>query len=157
MFDTIMGLPLHPLVIHVVVVLLPVAAIATAAVAVRPSWRRFATPLAGLNAVVMVAAFVATQSGEALEHRIEQLQTPPGLHEHAEWGDRLFWVSILLFLGALVIRVVRTRGETLARVVAALAVLGAVVAVGMTVYVGHTGATAVWSQTIENTSAGGGD
>ena len=40
MFDTINGMPLHPLVVHGVVVLLPLAALGTIAIAVRPVWRR---------------------------------------------------------------------------------------------------------------------
>ncbi|MBC8092563.1 MAG: hypothetical protein H7Y15_11605, partial [Pseudonocardia sp.] len=37
---TLDGVPLHPLVIHAVVVLLPLAAVGTLAMAVRPVWRR---------------------------------------------------------------------------------------------------------------------
>ncbi len=102
-FDTIAGLPIHPLVVHAVVVLLPLACLATIAVAVRPSWRRFAPALAVLNAAVMVAAFVAVQSGESLEHRVEQFSEPAGLHDHAEWGERLMFLAAALFIGALVI------------------------------------------------------
>ena len=40
MFDLINGLPVHPLVVHAVVVLLPLAALGTIALAVRPAWRR---------------------------------------------------------------------------------------------------------------------
>ena len=38
-FDTIFGLPTHTLVNHAAVVLVPLAAIATIAVALRPRWR----------------------------------------------------------------------------------------------------------------------
>ncbi len=151
MFDTITGIPVHPLVVHAVVVFLPLACLATAAVAVRPAWRRFAPWLAAANGAVMVATFVAKESGERLERRIEQFQTPPGLEEHTQWGDRLFLLSVALFLAALVIFFTRSmRG--LATVVGVLVVVGALATIGVTVYVGHSGATAVWQQTIENTT-----
>ena len=40
MFDLINGLPVHPLVVHAVVVLLPLATLGLIAIAVRPAWRR---------------------------------------------------------------------------------------------------------------------
>ncbi len=39
MFDLINGLPIHPLVVHGVVVLLPLAILGTIAIAARPAWR----------------------------------------------------------------------------------------------------------------------
>ncbi|MCX6467463.1 MAG: hypothetical protein NTW05_28360, partial [Pseudonocardiales bacterium] len=60
------GLPLHPLVVHAVVVLLPLAALGTVACALRPSWRaQLAVPtllvaLAG-TAAVPVAALAGDQ------------------------------------------------------------------------------------------------
>ncbi len=155
MFDTITGLPVHPLVVHAVVVLLPLACVATAAVAVRASWRRFAPAVAALNGAVLLATFAAKQSGENLERRIAQFSVPPGLDDHTQWGSRLFLLALALFIGALVVWFVHSRGGmgTLGRVVGVLAVIGALATIGVTVYVGHTGASAVWKQTIENTSA----
>lgn len=45
MFDLVNGLPVHPLVVHAVVVLLPLAIVGTILVAVRPTWRRAYGPL----------------------------------------------------------------------------------------------------------------
>ncbi|MCW2828706.1 MAG: hypothetical protein JWQ67_2322, partial [Marmoricola sp.] len=45
MFDTFNGIPLHPLVVHAVVVLLPLAILGTIAIAVRPGWRGKYGPL----------------------------------------------------------------------------------------------------------------
>jgi uncharacterized membrane protein len=153
-FDTIIGLPVHPLVVHAVVVLLPLACLATAAVAAWPAWRRFAYPLVALDAAVLAATFVARQSGKNLEHRIEQFSTPPGLHDHARWGGRLLWLAAALFVGSLIIAFLHSRRSTgaISRVVGVLAVVGALATIGVTAYVGHTGATAVWKQTIESTS-----
>jgi len=151
-FDTIAGLPVHPLVVHAVVILLPTACLVTVAVAVRPAWRRFAPVVVALNATVMIAAFVATQSGEQLERRIRQFSQPAGLAGHAEWGNRLMLLSVALFIGAVIMWVTRDR-TALASVVAVVAVVGALVTIGLTVYVGHSGATVVWKDTITNTKA----
>ena len=52
MLDTVLGLPLHPLVVHAVVVLLPLVALGVMALAVVPRWRaRLALPLLGLLVV----------------------------------------------------------------------------------------------------------
>jgi len=39
-FDTIAGLPIHPLVVHAVVMLLPLSAIGLIACVLRPAWRQ---------------------------------------------------------------------------------------------------------------------
>lgn len=63
----IAGLPLHPLVVHAAVTLVPVAALAAWALALLPSWRwlsRWVALLSTIGAVVVV--FVARMSGKAL-------------------------------------------------------------------------------------------
>ena len=78
MFDLINGLPVHPLVVHAVVVLLPLATLGTLAIAVRPAWRRAYGPLVvACAAVATVLIPVATSSGEALENLVARL--PPAL------------------------------------------------------------------------------
>ena len=61
------GLPLHPLVVHAAVTLVPLAAVAAWALALVPSWRwlsRWLALLASIGAVVVV--YVARMSGKAL-------------------------------------------------------------------------------------------
>jgi len=71
MFDLINGLPIHPLVVHAVVVLLPLAILGTVAIAVRPAWRTAYGPLVlGCAAVATALIPVATSSGEALEKHV---------------------------------------------------------------------------------------
>ena len=71
MFDTIAGLPLHPLIIHVVVVIGPLTALLAIAYAVRPIWRRpLRWPLVAGAVVTAISALVATESGEALLVRV---------------------------------------------------------------------------------------
>lgn len=157
MFDLINGLPVHPLVVHAIVVLLPLAVLGTLAIALRPSWRvRYGVLVVAAAAVATVLVPVATSSGEALERRVGD----PG--RHAELGDQLIWFAIpLLVLSAALVWVQWRRerpergltgdgrtgaagGRTLPRVVAVLAVVAAV-ACGVQVYrVGDSGARAAW-------------
>ncbi|WP_345044520.1 DUF2231 domain-containing protein [Georgenia daeguensis] len=91
MFDLIAGLPLHPLVVHAVVVLLPLAAAGTLALAVVPAWRRFGVPVALLATASTALVPVATRSGEALAGRVGQ---PAG--DHATLGGQLLWFALPL-------------------------------------------------------------
>lgn len=91
--DTINGLPLHPLVVHAVVVLLPLAALGVIALAVRPAWRARFGWLVVAGALLATAAIpVAAESGESLEKRVGD----PG--RHAQLGDTLIWFAIPLLL-----------------------------------------------------------
>ena len=166
MFDLINGLPVHALVVHAVVVLLPLGALGTIAIAVRPAWRHTYGPLV----VVVTAAAtgsrtVATSSGEALEERVGN----PG--EHAELGDQLIWFALPMLVLALVLVVLdrrgsrpasadgdgrRTRGSaprgTALTVVAGLALVAAL-ATSVQVYrVGDSGARAAWGDRVSSSA-----
>lgn len=148
MFDTINGIPLHPLVVHAIVVLLPLATLGTIAIAVRAPWRPTYGPLVvGAALVSTVLCPVATSSGEELQRRVGD----PG--DHAELGDSLVWFSVALLVlsAALVYLDRRSRRERepsngrAIMVVAVLAVLAGL-ASGVQVYrVGDSGARAAWS------------
>jgi uncharacterized membrane protein len=156
-FDLINGIPVHPLVVHAVVVLLPLSILGTVLIAVRPAWRATYGPLVVvLAAIATVLVPVATSSGEALEKRVGD----PG--KHAALGDQLLWFALplLVLVLALVVwdRVRRRQLDTGARearrgarvgtVLAVLAVLAAVAA-GVQVYrVGDSGARAVWGDRV---------
>ena len=163
MFDLINGLPIHPLVVHAVVVLLPLGIIGTIALAVRPVWRRTHGWLVlGITAAATVLIPVATSSGEDLERRVGD----PG--EHAELGDQLIWFTLpLLILVAALVYLDRRTARTVAAPVAAeeagqhvatssralttVAVLAVVasVAAGVQVYrVGDSGARAAWGDQV---------
>lgn len=146
-FTSIAGLPLHPLVVHFAVVLLPLAALALVAIIVVPRWRgAFGwVTMAGL-VIGFGASFIAKQSGEALA---EVVGNPK---QHADLGNTLPFVAFgLLVAGALwfwLARRDRAGGERrtgpLTRFVGVVAVVMAGVTVVLTVLVGHTGAQAVW-------------
>ena len=152
------GAPLHPLVIHAVVVLVPLAAIAAIALSV-PKYRWIVRwPALVLTLGATAATYVATISGEDLEedrglHQLAQVRT------HEEWGERLMigmWVFAVLVVVAFWVlpHVTRLSGakDRVAKVAALekpLVVLVPLAAVAVLVLVfltGDTGARAVWQQ-----------
>ena len=157
MFDLINGMPIHPLVVHAVVVLLPLATLGTIALVVRPSWRRPYGPLlVAIAAVATVLVPISTSSGEALEKHVGD----PG--EHAELGDQLIWFALprLVLLVALVWLDRRTTPATRTdsrptqagslKVVATLALVAAL-ATSVQVYrVGDSGARAAWGDQVSS-------
>lgn len=151
MLDTFLGLPLHPLIVHATVVIVPAAALTVLLAAVWPRFRAWAGwgPLA-LAVVAALLAPLSTSSGEALEHRVGGSQL---IEAHSELGDMLIWWAIPLALLAATEYWLKTfRGGRSPRPPGALStvltVLTVLVSVGMLVQValiGHSGAEAVWS------------
>jgi hypothetical protein len=158
---TVDGLPLHPLVVHAVVVLLPLAAIGTLAAAVRPAWRRSLGVPTLLVALAGTAAVpLATRSGSQLLASMGARD--PLVFEHAGRAGALLPVAVLyvVLLAAAVLAertalspsgvgaMGRPPGPDRARIatgLAALAALAGVVTTVLVVQIGHTGAISVWS------------
>jgi uncharacterized membrane protein len=152
------GVPLHPLVIHAVVVLVPLAAIAAIAMSVpKDRWiARWPALLLTLGATA--ATFVATRTGEDLA-KDRGLDALPLVKTHEEWGERLMiamWVFTALVIVAFWVlpHVTRLSGaqDRVAKVAAlekplmALVPLAAVAALVLVVLTGDAGARAVWQQ-----------
>ena len=147
MFDTVLGLPVHALVVHAVVVLLPLMAIVTAVVACVPRWRvRAAWPVAVIDAGMVATTFVARESGEALQTRLGGQIA----QEHAAIGKNLIWFALAMFVASVVVAWFRSSQR--ATVGAVLAVAAGVLAIWWTVRVGHTGSDAVWKGIIASTN-----
>ncbi|HJQ06919.1 MAG TPA: DUF2231 domain-containing protein [Nocardioides sp.] len=148
MFNVINGLPVHPLVVHAVVVLLPLAILGTIALVVRPAWRRsYGLLLVGCSLVATLLIPVATSSGESLETHVGD----PG--KHAQLGDQLIWFALPLLLLDVVLVVLDRRGKVgnPLKVVGVLAIVAALAA-GVQVYrVGDSGARAAWGDQVQNT------
>jgi uncharacterized membrane protein len=147
MFDLIDGIPVHPLVVHAIVVLLPLATLGTIAIAVRPGWRGPYGPLVVAAALVAtVLCPVATSSGEELARRVGN----PG--EHAELGDTLVWFALaLLITSAALVWLERRHGRSertgrpmILNVVAVLAIIIGLASVVQVYRVGDSGARAAW-------------
>lgn len=158
---TVDGLPLHPLVVHAVVVLLPLSAAGAVAIAVRPAWRRRFGPVVAALAVLGVAAVpIAQETGEQLKDKLESLENPL-IERHAELGETLLPYAIvfgalvlaLVLIGWLADRQTRNNDPAVPRrgfwtvllvAVAVLTVLSAVATTARVVQIGHSGSTAVW-------------
>ena len=140
MFDTITGLPLHPLVIHGVVVGVPLMAVVTILVAVRRNLReRYSWWVAGANSLLFLLTLVAKESGEALqEAKGGQLAI-----EHGQLGSVLPWFALVLALASAAVAAT-SRNKALGPVSVVFSILAAVAAVYWTVRTGDAGARAVW-------------
>ncbi|NMO02972.1 hypothetical protein HH308_17305 [Gordonia sp. TBRC 11910] len=156
--DTINGLPAHPLLVHVVVVMIPLAALAAIVSAVWPRARVWLGPTpAILSLIALIFLPLVTSAGESLEHSLGVVPTGP-LADHVEWGDKvILLVGPLFGLTALwwlltSDRVSALRGRYLGDgaakwVRSAVAVLTVIVALGslaITIRVGDLGAQSVW-------------
>jgi hypothetical protein len=163
-FDTVFGLPVHALVVHAVVVLLPLVAVATVWWSARSSAaRRTGWLVVASDAAVTVVTWVAAQSGEALQRRL-------GGHvalAHGELARALPWMALALTVAAVLVQLTRDDpappGQALpgsrlpgprlpGRVTAPLVAVVALVVVVWTIRVGHSGATAVWAEIVRNTT-----
>jgi len=164
MIDTLGNMPAHPLLVHVPVVLVPLATIGVVALALRPALLRTLGPIvAGLAGVGFVGALLATSSGESLEDSYaatgQTISTT--IKDHAEMGDQARLAILAFFVVTLAWVVVTARRRRAAtppdtttrraptRVVGALmvlSVLSGVVATTWVIRTGHSGASSVWEK-----------
>jgi hypothetical protein len=149
-FDAVMGLPVHVLVVHAVVVLLPAVSIAAIVVALRTRSRRLMPWVTVAAAASTALAWIAAQSGEVLAGRVSVSQ------EHLTWGERLPIASAVLTV-ALALLWSTSRGRRRgggAWLLAWITVAAALGVLAVTVMAGHSGADGVWGSVIENTEPG---
>ena len=157
MFERFGDLPLHVLVIHLTVLVLPVAALTAIVYALVPKWRwllRWPTLLLGLGS--LVCAFVAKKSGEAFVAAIPQLE--PLVKTHRERGNLLFWFVLVFAVVAVAAFLLLTGPSALASgkgakatksrplelVTSAAIVVVGVLVIYQTIRTGDAGAKAVW-------------
>ena len=152
MFDTFRGLPVHALVVHGVVVLVPLAAIGLIAIAVRPAWRRPYAPLVAALATIGLALVpVATKSGEKLQERVNAGGIVAAqIEDHEKMAKLVIWPTLTMWLVAVVLLVMERRGRTgrPMTALAVVAVLAALAALGQVAVAGELGTTAVWKCTV---------
>ncbi|MHB9858161.1 DUF2231 domain-containing protein [Streptomyces sp. YIM S03343] len=177
------GLPAHVLLVHFVVVMVPLTALALVASAVWPAAaRRIGIGLPVMALVTLASVPVATQAGEWLERHVD---SDPLVQRHAELGDGMLpWALGLFLLAAVVWWITRKAaaaesgaqdgaqggaqsgpesgglgaGRTASIVRIAAAVLSVVVAAGAVVDVyriGDSGAKAAWHDGYSKTATGG--
>ena len=144
-FDTIGGLPVHALVVHASVVLLPLTGLGAVLISLKPAWaRRFGIIVVLVGLVALVSTVVAKESGETLAARV-------GLPEpHAELGDRLPLFAAVLFVLVTILWLIdrgipgNRRRPVWVMGLAALVVVVSIITIWWTFRVGDSGARAVW-------------
>lgn len=67
-----MEYPHTPLVVHLPVVLIPLALVAAILMLVRPQWRKASWVVVACAGIGLVGALLAENSGEALEKRVQE-------------------------------------------------------------------------------------
>lgn len=151
MLDSIMGLPLHPLVVHAAVVLYPIIVLGTIAVVWRSAWQSLATRiLVGANVLGFLMVFITSESGESLEHRVGREVAKA----HTEQAEVMNPLALLFLLSVLVWVWARANKPSLKKPIAAtLTVIGLGTVIWLAV-VGHSGATSVWQKIMATTTAG---
>ena len=173
--QNLFGLPTHILLLHVVVVLLPVAAVLTAATALLPRFRhRYGVVVVAFTFVTTLFVPLTTQAGEALAVR---LPDNPAIARHAATGNlvtiwaALFGLCLAALVGTDLVRRATVPAAELGtvegwavgllpapwrrdmpgwsgpalRVAQALAIVTAIGVTAMVIKAGHTGAQAVWT------------
>jgi len=143
--DLIFGLPVHPLVVHGAVILVPLVAFAALAMSYWPSFsRRYGGPVLILAGVAQVSLFLAKGSGEPFEERLNK-----DIERHADLGE----IAPLTFIPLLILLFIRWRmdksGATVGspkirRLVSVLLALAAILALVYIYLTGHSGAESVW-------------
>ena len=104
--DTIFGIPLHPLVVHVAVVMVPLAAFAFIAAGWRKEWRKtYMLPIVLMALAGAGGAMLAAQTGEAIQGTVRESARAVG--QHANFGDhpqngKVAEIASMLFAAAVV-------------------------------------------------------
>jgi len=149
--DLILGLPLHPLIIHAVVVLVPLSALGVILLLVFP---RFAPTFSPLILILLIAStvagFIAENSGQALSNRVGY----PG--DHAEQGERLAKLILLFTLLYITWFVIyrksikfKSADKLLKNTLSVLLLLVAIASTTLTFLVGHSGAKVTWEDRVK--------
>jgi hypothetical protein len=108
-FEEILNIPAHPLIVHAAVVLVPMQIAVAFAYALVPFVRRYTAWLViGLAVAAPLAAWAAKKSGEALRNRLIRRgatseQVLAGIDQHMDYADIAAWSSVALGLLMLVL------------------------------------------------------
>jgi len=159
---TIGGIPLHPLVVHAAIVLIPLAAIGVMLIAFVPRWRERYGGLVALFALgALVGTLLAKFTGENFQKDLGI--TSEKVTTHADLGQKMLYFVIPLFLVAIALWWVGRRekehqpyGVGLTISLGVVSVIVALAAGVWVVRVGHSGANAVWGGTVATTNSGAG-
>jgi len=144
-FGMLAGLPLHPLLVHSAVVLVPLVAIGALVMSYLPSFsRRHGKLILILAVIAQVSVFLAKMSGEAFAEILDK-----DVEKHAELGEIAPLVTIpmvaLIYLRWRMDRAGSTTGSVvIRRLISVALVIASLVSLVVIFLVGHSGASSVW-------------
>ncbi len=142
---TLAGLPLHPLLVHSAVVLVPLVALGALVMSYLPSFsRRHGKIILILAVIAQVSVFLAKMSGEAFAEILNK-----NVEKHAELGEITPLVTlpmvVLIYLRWRMDRSGSTFGSVVIRRLTSVAlVVASLTSIIVIVLVGHSGASSVW-------------
>ncbi len=144
-FGMIAGLPLHPLLVHSAVVLVPLVAIGALVMSYLPSFsRRHGKLILILALVAQVSVFLAKISGEAFSEILNK-----NVDKHAQLGEIAPFVTLpmvaLIYLRWRMDRAGSSIGNVVIRRLTSVAlVISSIASLVVIFLVGHSGASSVW-------------
>lgn len=154
-FDTIDNLPLHPLVVHATIVLIPLVTLGVLIASIKPSWHKnFSIPIFLIAGVALVTAKLSEESGQYLEERVKESKY---LEDHIELGQRFFVIAFLLMIFITLwsaypfvkdgIAFLKDKDKVTRISLSVIAVAFALYSSFAVYEVGHSGAKSVWHDT----------
>jgi len=152
--NNLFGLPAHPLLVHLPVVMVPMAALGAIILAIFPKYfARFGWWVTGISFIGAIGAILAAGSGETLEERVDRSST---LRDHAEMGETARLLAVVLFVVLLIVMLARKyRATDMAKKAVAIGVsvviaVSAAAAGWVIIQTGHSGAKASWCEVTKN-------
>jgi hypothetical protein len=145
LFGVVAGLPLHPLIIHVSVILIPLVAISALVMSYLPSFsRRYGKAIFSLALVAQGSLFLSRTTGQALTKIMEK-----DMGRHADLGEVAPFITLpmvaLIYLRFRMDRSGTTFGSVFVRRLTSIALIVASLAsIAIVFLVGHSGAVSVW-------------
>lgn len=139
----VLGLPLHPLVVHAAVVFVPLASLGALVVILLGRWRdRYGWLAVAFAVAAAGAAIAAVVTGQAFA---TSLHAESLVATHSAYGRLLLYPTIGLAVTLPAALLLRRRSPAGWRVAAGLTVVAAIAGLVLVVLTGHSGATAVWA------------
>jgi uncharacterized membrane protein len=152
--ESVFGLPLHPLVVHGAIVLVPISALLTIIIAISADRRRRWGLLTWLLTTAAVGATVAAKvTGETLRDALYPDAAPVAVVQHADYGWTSVWFAFGLWLATsalLLLELDRRRrdgfgGAVLPAVVSVVAIVAGMAATGQVALTAWTGTEVHWA------------
>jgi energy-coupling factor transporter transmembrane protein EcfT len=147
----IFGLPIHPLVVHAAVILMPIASLAALVMSYLPSFsRRYGKLVFGLSIIGLISLFAARWSGEELKEIVGV-----EIERHQNLGNLAPFISIplvaLIYLRWRMDREGANIGSpAIRRLVSIFLVIASLISLTYVALSGHSGAELVWGWVSKN-------